>query len=139
MRYRLSSINDIPFIAELKLKMFKEVGMSHLLTDHFIEEVISTYTTLYTKESVQHFVIEEEGKIAACAGAFIKDDIPYCFYKDRRYGFIGDVYVEPPFRRKGYARTLTNAGIQWLSDNGIGTVRLLASYHARHLYESMGF
>jgi N-acetylglutamate synthase-like GNAT family acetyltransferase len=79
MIYRFSRVSDIPLIAELKLKMFKEVGMSHLLIDHFLEEVISTYTTLYTSESAQHYVIEEEGKIIACAGAFIKEDIPVLF------------------------------------------------------------
>lgn len=139
MTYRPSRVSDIPLIAELKLKMFKEVGMLHLLINHFLEEVISTYNTLYTSESAQHFVIEEEGEIIACAGAFIKEDIPYCFYKERKYGFIGDVYVEPQFRQRGYARTLTNAVLEWLADKNIVTVRLLASHNARYLYESMGF
>lgn len=44
---RPSNENEIPSIAELKLKMFEEVGMSNLLMNNFIVEVISAYRTLY--------------------------------------------------------------------------------------------
>lgn len=47
--------------------------------------------------------------------------------------------MEPQFRQRGYARTLTNALLHWLTNKNIVTVRLLASHNARHLYESMGF
>lgn len=75
----------------------------------------------------------------ACAGAFIKEDIPYCFFKDPQYGFIGDVYVDPRFRRKGYAKCLTNQALNWLDEKDVRTIRLLASDHARKLYQSLGF
>lgn len=136
---RPSNENEIPSIAELKLKMFEEVGMSNLLMNNFIVEVISAYRTLYIDGKAQHFVIEDNNKIIACAGAFIKEDIPYCFYKDKKYGFVGDVYVEPRFRNRGYARELTNAVLNWFTEQNIRTVRLLASHNARHLYESVGF
>lgn len=139
MNYRPSHESEIPSIANLKLKMFEEVGMSHLLMDNFIDEVISTYKTLYLSGKAQHFVFEDNKKIIACAGAFIKEDIPYCFYKELKYGFVGDVYVEPQFRKMGYAKALTNAVLKWISEQDIRTVRLLASHNARHLYESIGF
>lgn len=139
MIYRPSYEDEIPAIAELKLKMFEEVGMSHLLMNNFIEEVISVYRTLYNNGKAQHFIIEDYNKIIACAGAFIKEDIPYFFYKERNYGFVGDVYVEPKFRKLGYAKTLTNAVLNWFTEQDIHTVRLLASHNARHLYESTGF
>ncbi|MDQ0887862.1 GNAT superfamily N-acetyltransferase [Paenibacillus sp. V4I9] len=139
MIYRPSNEDEIPTIAELKLKMFEEVGMSHLLISNFIEEVISIYSTLYINGKAQHFVIEENKHVVACAGAFIKEDIPYSFYNERKYGFVGDVYVEPKFRKLGYAKLLTNAVLNWFTEQDIRTVRLLASHNARHLYESIGF
>jgi hypothetical protein len=36
MIYRLSYESEFPSIADLKLKMFKEVDMSHLLMNNFI-------------------------------------------------------------------------------------------------------
>lgn len=50
----------------------------------------------------------------ACAGGFIKNNIPYCFFKEHQYGFIEDVYVEPDKRRNGYAKELTIEVLNWL-------------------------
>jgi predicted GNAT family acetyltransferase len=136
---KAATIDDIPAITLLKLKMFREVRMEHILLDGFIQEVEKTYKELYKSGKAKHFIIKNDNKVIACAGAFIKEDIPYCFFKERKYGFIGDVYVEPDFRKKGYARILTNSVIKWLTEQEIKTIRLLASDNARKLYESLGF
>lgn len=136
---RKANVSDISTIAQLKLNMFKETGMEHALGEDFIQKVQSVYREMYEKGKAQHFVIEHEGQLIACGGAFIKEDLPYCFYRDPQYGFIGDVYVEEQFRRQGYAKELTNAVLEWLFDRDIQTVRLLASDQARKLYESVGF
>jgi hypothetical protein len=77
---REATFLDIPAIALLKLKMFKEVGMEHTLRDDFIQEVRNTYKRLYETGKAKHFVIEHKNQVIACAGAFIKEDIPYCFF-----------------------------------------------------------
>ncbi|MGM0875285.1 MAG: GNAT family N-acetyltransferase [Bacillota bacterium] len=43
------------------------------------------------------------------------------------YGFIGDVYVDPKFRKQSYGRKLTNEVLDWFSKNEVNTIRLLAS------------
>jgi ribosomal protein S18 acetylase RimI-like enzyme len=139
MNFRLATNNDIPAISELKYKMFKEVDMANLLSDNFNGKVIETYIKLYSEGKAQHYIMEDNQVIVACAGAFIKEDIPYCFFKDQVYGFIGDVYVESLYRQRGYARILTNAVLECFISKEIKTVRLLASHHALHLYESLGF
>lgn len=137
---KVAEIDDIPAITLLKLKMFKEVKMEHILRSDFIQEVEKTYKEMYESGKAKHFIIENDNKVIACAGGFIKEDIPYCFFKEREYGFIGDVYVEPDFRKKGYARKLTNSVIKWLlTQKEVKTIRLLASHNARKLYESLGF
>lgn len=136
---RIATVSELPTIAHLKLEMFGEVGMQHILMDGFIDEVIHSYGQMYNLGTARHFVIESEGEIVACAGGFVKDDIPYCFYRERKYGFIGDVYVSPAHRRKGHARRLTQVVLDWFQEQDIKTVRLLASHDARSLYESLGF
>ncbi|WP_139367559.1 GNAT family N-acetyltransferase [Bacillus alkalicellulosilyticus] len=131
--------SDIRTIALRKLDMFKEVGMDHMIRYDFIESVVTTYHDLYTKDKAIHFVIEENDRIVACAGGFIKEDLPYCFYKNPQYGFIGDVYVEPPYRNQGYAKKVTNEVLQWFESRDIHTIRLLASDKAKRLYKSIGF
>jgi GNAT superfamily N-acetyltransferase len=136
---RVATLLDIPEITLLKLKMFKEVGMEHILREDFIQEVENTYNELYETRKASHFIIKHNNDIIACAGGFIKEDIPYCFYKEAQYGFIGDVYVEPRFRNQGYARVLTKEVLNWFSKKGINTIRLLASDNAKSLYKSIGF
>lgn len=136
---RASTLVDISAITVLKLRMFQEVGMENLLNVDFMQTVENTYKGLYNTDKAQHFIIEHDNKIIACAGAFIKEDIPYCFYKEAHYGFIGDVFVEPQYRKQGYARQLTNEVLNWFSKKEIHTIRLLASEDARRLYQSIGF
>ncbi|UGB28799.1 GNAT family N-acetyltransferase [Metabacillus sp. B2-18] len=136
---RIATFTDISSITNLKQKMFKEVGMEDLLRDDFVQVVDKIYEELYVLEKAIHFVVERNNEIIACAGAFIKEDIPYCFYKENQYGFIGDVYVDPKFRNQGYARKLTNEVLEWFSKREIHTIRLLASDNARKLYKTLGF
>ncbi|RKL66548.1 hypothetical protein CR203_14750 [Salipaludibacillus neizhouensis] len=136
---RVASLLDIPAITLLKLKMFKEAGMEHVLREDFVHEVENTYKELYETGKATHFVMEHDNEMSAFAGAFIKEDIPYCFYKEAQYGFIGDVYVDPRFRKQGYARKLTDEVLDWFSEKEIHTIRLLASDSAKKLYQSIGF
>ncbi|MHA6484247.1 GNAT family N-acetyltransferase [Paenibacillus sp. strain BS8-2] len=137
--FRSSIFDDIPSIVNLKYKMFEETGMAQRLLPDFHTIVEEDYRELYLAKTAQHFVVENNGRIIACAGAFIKDDAPYRYLKLRSYGFIADVYVEPEFRRQGIARTLTNATLDWFTERNIRLFRLVASDQARPIYESIGF
>lgn len=137
--FRAAATEDIPSIVKLKYKMFEETGMAQRLLPDFEQIVEEDYRAFYLANSAQHFIVENDGLIIACAGAFIKDDAPYRYLKLRRYGFIADVFVEPPFRRQGIAKTLTNATLDWFSERNIRLFRLVASDQARPLYESIGF
>ena len=136
---RSANKSDLHTIALLKFKMFQEIHKEHLLRDDFLVEVEKVYRQMYEFNKAKHFVMEDHGTIIACAGGFIKSDIPYCFFKEPQYGFIGDVYVEPDKRRKGYAKELTKAILDWLTQQGVKSIRLLASHNAQPLYKSFGF
>ncbi|NQX62517.1 GNAT family N-acetyltransferase [Paenibacillus qinlingensis] len=129
--FRSAIVDDIPIIVNLKYKMFEETGMVQRLLPEFHTIVEEDYRSLYLAKTAQHFVVENDGGIIACAGAFIKDDAPYRYLKLRSYGFIADVYVEAEFRRQGIARTLTNATLDWFSERNIRLFRLVASDQAR--------
>jgi GNAT superfamily N-acetyltransferase len=49
------------------------------------------------------------------------------------------VYTEPQFRRRGLARRLIEAALEWCRENKIDVVILHASPEGRALYESLGF
>ncbi len=56
-----------------------------------------------------------------------------------RRPMIVNVYTEPAYRRRGLARRLMVAMLDWLRQEGYGTVSLHASDFGRSLYESLGF
>ncbi len=57
----------------------------------------------------------------------------------RKYGYIWGVYVEPPHRRKGIAKQLTNATIEHLKSINCTKAILNASPAGKPVYESLGF
>jgi GNAT superfamily N-acetyltransferase len=118
--------------------MFRESGHAQLLAPDAYDLVLSDYLEMYRTGQALHFVAGS-GAIVAMAGAFLKSDIPYRYFVRPTYGFIGDVYTESSFRRRGVARVLNDAALAWLRSKGVMTVRLLASVAGRPLYEKLGF
>jgi GNAT superfamily N-acetyltransferase len=56
-----------------------------------------------------------------------------------RAGWIGTIFVEPAWRRRGLGRALTQAIIDRLESAGCRTFVLVATREGRLLYERMGF
>jgi ribosomal protein S18 acetylase RimI-like enzyme len=131
--------DDLPHIVALKLAMFEECGHADLLATDAAERVLSDYQTLYARSEAQHFLARSGAQIVAMAGAFIKSEVPFRYFRVPITGFIGDVYSEPEFRRCGLALALNRHAIDWLAAKGIETVRLLASHSGRPIYEKLGF
>ncbi len=63
-------------------------------------------------------------------------------YRLPAYAFIHDVWVEPPHRGRGVARSMVRAAIERFGAMGVTQVRLetaAANDGARRLFESCGF
>lgn len=134
-----ATIKDLNTIISLKSQMFKDAELDHMLSDNCEKIIYKKYFELYNNKKALHYVYVENAEIIAMAGGFIKDDIPYCFYKENKYGFIGDMYTLPQFRKQGLAQELLNQTINWLKSNNISTIKLLASKDGYHLYKKNGF
>jgi GNAT superfamily N-acetyltransferase len=52
---------------------------------------------------------------------------------------ILNVYTEPEFRRRGIARQVMRAILEWVRQQGFRAVNLHASAEGRQLYEKLGF
>lgn len=131
----------IPLALDFRLRMITEAGITQLLADDWRVLTHNLYTEGYRNGSVAHFGWLEDGKFIATAGVMIRDDFPFCTFKARRYGWIMDVYVLPEYRRRGYAKRLTEHTLTWLREKGVAIARLSASAQAKQagLYEHLGF
>ena len=90
-------------------------------------------------EYLAWLAVASGGAVAAGAGLWLMDWPPHLVGSGSRRGNILNVYTDPKFRRRGLARQLMEAAMQWCRDNDVDTVILHASPDGRALYESMGF
>jgi GNAT superfamily N-acetyltransferase len=115
--------NHLNRIIDLKLQMYEEAGRLHLLAENPRGIIAKDYQNMYDSGTAMHFLKFQGDEIVAMAGPFIKDDLPFRYYKERQYGFIGDVYVKPGHRNKGYATASIQACVQWLKDKNIEALK----------------
>ena len=139
IEFSAANINDLPRVIELKLAMFDDSGHGDLLAADAKSIIANDYRCLYQENKAIHYVARSNGIIVATAGGFIKSDLPFRYFVNSWYGFIGDVYTTPEFRGKGIATKLSKSVMDWLKKQGISMVRLLASDEGRPIYEKMGF
>lgn len=137
--YENAGIADLPHIVEMKIAMFKESGHGDLLAPNARTLVLKDYEAMYEGSLAIHKVARTRSGIIACAGAFIKSDLPYRYFDPPMYGFLGDVYTQAAYRGKGIASHLSAEAIAWLRSRKIRMVRLLATDAASSIYSSMGF
>jgi len=139
VEFREALLNDLPQIIKLKIAMFKDSGHFDLLIENPYETILKDYTHLYKSKEAKHYLAIKDNKIVSCIGIFIKSDLPYRYYKNSKYGFIGDVYTIESERGKSLATKLTKISLDWFKENNITTIRLLASKQARKIYKKFGF
>jgi GNAT superfamily N-acetyltransferase len=135
---RSAAIDDLPAIVEMKLQMFREAGHAKVLAGNAGELVLEDYRRMYQAGSAHHFIACGPAPVAM-AGAFLKSDIPFRYFANPTYGFIGDVYTSAHLRRRGLAKHLNELALEWLRTQNVSMVRLLASVEGRALYQKLGF
>jgi GNAT superfamily N-acetyltransferase len=83
--------------------------------------------------------IASDESAAAGLGLWLMDWPPHVLGGGSRRGNIVNVYTEAAHRRRGLARLLMNAALEWCRANRVDVVILHASKEGRYLYESLGF
>ena len=81
----------------------------------------------------------EDGEVIGGGGVVISAWPGILGQRKPQRAMILNMYVEPSHRRKGVARALLRAMIDWCRENGFADVSLHASEDGRPLYEQLGF
>jgi ribosomal protein S18 acetylase RimI-like enzyme len=85
------------------------------------------------------FVAEEDGAAIASGSVLIQIAIPRPGFASDREGRVQSVYVIPAARRRGVARALMDAIIEYSRSVTLIRLALHPSDEARALYETLGF
>jgi GNAT superfamily N-acetyltransferase len=84
-------------------------------------------------------LVTPDGAVVAGAGVQVRELIPRLEVLAGPEALVVNVFVEPSYRRRGLARRLMVAILDWCREEGIGRVALHPTDAARPLYESLGF
>jgi GNAT superfamily N-acetyltransferase len=86
------------------------------------------------------WVVEQEGRAVASAGLLLLDWPPHPLDPTgERRGYLLNVFVEPPYRGRGLARSLVDRSLEEARRRGIRVVTLHSSDAGRPIYEKTGF
>jgi GNAT superfamily N-acetyltransferase len=85
------------------------------------------------------WLLEVEGNVIAGAGMVIVESGPGWENPNPFAARIANVFVEPDFRRQGFARKLVERCLEEANSRGITRLTLSSTDMARGLYESLGF
>jgi GNAT superfamily N-acetyltransferase len=79
------------------------------------------------------------GALVACGAGVVSDRLPNPWHPDGLAGYVQWMSTEPAFRRRGLARAVLRAILEWFDERGVDNVELHATDAGAPLYRSEGF
>jgi len=136
-----ATLHDIATIVSHRRSMFAAMGYSD---DAALDAMASAFERWLRRKMLDGdylawFAIAQDQSVAAGIGLWLMDWPPHMIGSGGRRGNILNIFVRPEDRRRGIARELTRAALDWCRANAIDHVMLHSSVDGRHLYESLGF
>jgi GNAT superfamily N-acetyltransferase len=140
MNLRPATLADFDTVLYHRREMFREMGGDYERRINSFETASQEYFRAALQDGSYFGLLGEIGnEIVAGGGIVIAPwpGSPLNFHPRRAW--ILNIYVEPAYRRQGFARTIMAALIDWCKENGFQSVSLHASEYGRNLYEKLGF
>lgn len=136
-----ATTDDAALIAHHRRAMFTDMGNTDTARLAAMEAEFAAWVRekLARQEYLGWFLVNAAGEVVAGAGLWLMDWPPHVVGASARRGNILNVYTHPDYRRRGLARQLMQAILEWCRANHLDTVILHASDEGRALYESLGF
>jgi GNAT superfamily N-acetyltransferase len=138
---RRATLEDALAIAHHRRAMFRDMGYDNQAA---LDSMTARFTPwleekIASGEYLAWLAVTSGGAVASGAGLWLMDWPAHMIGNAARRGNILNVYTEPEFRRRGLARWLMEAALDWCRANRIDLVILHASPEGRSLYEALGF
>jgi ribosomal protein S18 acetylase RimI-like enzyme len=142
MQIRKVSLGEEKLIAEHFYKMWIDIGVPENAIEPNWEEIILQFIQ-NARDNLQYqgFIAEVDSVVVGSSSCQLYAGLYPNVFGDnhRKFGYIWGVYVEPAYRRRGIAKELTNAAVDYLKSIGCTRVVLNASPDGKPVYTSLGF
>jgi len=143
---RRTTPSDAAVVAQHRVNMFRDMGevpTPALATELLVASQAALAALLSEGSYVGWLAVGAHDEVLAGAGVHIKSTLPRITHQ----GLVAagplplavNVYTEPGSRRRGIARALMQAMMEWARVEGFDRLLLHASDGARPLYRSLGF
>ncbi len=127
MRHRRSMFLDMGYTDAAQLDAMARTSLAHIARG--------------LKEGAYRgwLAVTPQGECMGGGGIVLFDTVSHPRDPRNQRAYILNVYTYPQFRRRGVARRIMQAIVEWCRSASYGSVALHASDEGRALYESMGF
>ena len=137
---REATLADADVLVHHRVAMFTDMGRSFDADE--VGRAFRVWLAEMMNAGVYHAWLVEDtdtGAVVAGGGLSILPWPPGPGYPVDRLAFVYNVYVEPPYRRRGLARQVMEAIHAFCRANRIGSIALNASVDGQPLYASLGY
>ena len=138
MDYRIATIADCDGLTRLRMAMRKELDRG------FQEESLLPLTKDFFQRNILNgshvaFVCEDEGQLIADVGLTLFEMMPTTKSPNGKVARLMNMYVAPPYRRKGIAKNLLEISVKYAREAGCTRIILNPSVMGKQLYLDFGF
>ena len=136
---RPAGLDEIDIAADLRAVMAREMD-ANWDVEHpgWRKGFTQFFHDKQARGDAQLYYAERSGEIVGMAAFSVLDEYRAAAFGKPR-GWVNSVYVIPPLRRRGIAKELMIAGLDWMRRRGCVMARLRSSDEGRPLYEMLGF
>jgi len=140
-RIRPATLADAEEIIALRRLMFEEMGVTDAAGLERMAEKMRVYLArAMPAGDFYAWVVEDGGGRVVSAGAVVlRQSPPTVSNPSGSEAYVQNVCTYPEHRRRGLARGIMDAIMEWARSQGIVCVTLRASEQGRPMYERMGF
>jgi GNAT superfamily N-acetyltransferase len=109
------------------------------LTDEWRVACEASFRRRLESAELVAFGVEEAGRLVSCGAGWLEEHLPSPGQYDGRRGHIASMSTEHEWKRRGYAREVFGALMDWFAAQGVPRVDLRATDDGKDLYASFGF
>jgi len=138
---RLAMPDDAAAISTLRRLMFEAMGTRDPAKLDAMEAQFLPWVRDKTArgEFVTWLMVDEQDVAIAGASLWIREAVFSPNNLSGREGWVLNVSTHPDYRRRGFARQLLDALLDWCRKNQLHTLMLVATSDGKALYHSLGF
>ena len=122
-----------------RMRGLMHTSMGDELSEEWAQACTAAFRRRLVRDDFAAFVVEDSGTVVCSGVGWLEEHLPSPYLVDARRGHIASMSTDPDHRRKGYARDVFQALMDWFAELGIPRVDLRATEDGYPLYVAFGF